>query len=57
MKVCCFLFDDDDDNDDDHDHDHDHIMGTIVTNEIVYYHALLNYPKAERKPRIKPLAR
>ena len=33
MKFCCFLFDDDDD-------DHSHIMGTIVTNDIVYYHAL-----------------
>ena len=44
MKFCCFLFDDDDDDDDDdHDHDHGHIMGTIVTNDIVYYHALLNY--------------
>ena len=39
MKFCCFLFDDDDD-DHDHDHDHSHIMGTIVTNDIVYYHAL-----------------
>ena len=43
MKFCCFLFDDDDDDDDDDDHDHGHIMGTIVTNDIVYYHALLNY--------------
>ena len=33
MKFCCFLFDDD-------DHDHSHIMGTIVTNDIVNYHAL-----------------
>ena len=33
MKFCCFLFDDDDD-------DHSHIMGTIVTNDIVYYHSL-----------------
>ena len=33
MNDCCFLFDDDDD-------DHSHIMGTIVTNYIVYYHAL-----------------
>ena len=33
MKFCCFLFDDDDD-------DHSHIMGKIVTNDIVYYHAL-----------------
>ena len=33
MKFCCFLFDDD-------DYDHSHIMGTIVTNDIVYYHAL-----------------
>ena len=32
MKFCCFLFDDDD--------DHSHIMGTIVTNDNVYYHAL-----------------
>ena len=39
MKICCFLFDEDDDDD-----DHGHIMGTIVTNDIVYYHALLNYP-------------
>ena len=42
MKFCCFLFDDDDD--DDHDHDHGHIMGTIVTKDIVYSHALLNFP-------------
>ena len=36
MKICCFLLDDD------HDdvHDHGHIMGTIVTNDIVYYLAL-----------------
>ena len=39
MKICCFLFDDDDDDDDD-----GHVMGTIVTNDIVYYRALLNYP-------------
>ena len=25
---------------DDDDYDHSHIMGTIVTNDIVYYHAL-----------------
>ena len=31
-KVCCFLFYDDD--------DHSHTMGTIMTNDIVYYHAL-----------------
>ena len=29
MKICCFFFDDDD--------YHGHIMGTIVTNDIVYY--------------------
>ena len=51
MKICCFLFDDDDDD------GHGHNVGTIVTNDIVYYHALLNYPRAERKPSIKPLGR
>ena len=57
MKICCFLFNDDDDDDDD---DHGHIMGTIVTNDIVYYHALFNYPfgfKSREIPRIKPLGR
>ena len=29
VKICCFFFDDDD--------YHCHIMGTIVTNDIVYY--------------------
>ena len=35
-EVLFFLFDDD------HHgvHDHSHIMGTILTNDIVYYHAL-----------------
>ena len=43
MKICCFLFDDND-HDDHDDDDHGHMMGTMVTNDIVYYHALLKYP-------------